>query len=113
MGALWIEVVCFLLIRNSSLDIQDLSLSSFIYLFLISNKYNMKMFRKFILYRTEDVCGVSGTGKVAEGIQFSSGKCVISWISDTPSVEVYDNIEGIELIHGHHGKTEIRWIDNT
>ncbi len=75
-------------------------------------KYNMNMFKRFILYRTEDACGVSGTGKVAEGIQFSSNKCVISWISKIPSVEVYDSIDEISRIHGHSGKTEVRWIDS-
>jgi len=79
--------------------------------FFARAKYNMKMFKRFILYREEDVCGVSGTGKVAEGIQFSSNKCVISWISVTPSVEVYDSIDEITRIHGHNGKTEVRWID--
>ena len=79
--------------------------------FIAITRYNMKMFKRFILYRTEDVCGVSGTGKVAEGIQFSSNKCVISWISQTPSVEVYDSIEEIIRIHGHDGNTELRWID--
>ncbi len=71
----------------------------------------MKMFRRFILCREEDVSGVSGTGKVAEGIQFSSNKCVISWISATPSIEVYDSIDEIKRIHGHNGKTDVRWID--
>jgi hypothetical protein len=69
------------------------------------------MFRKFILYRAEDESGISGTGIIAEGAQFSSGKCVFSWITDTPSIEVYDSIDEIERIHGHHGKTEIRWLD--
>ncbi len=69
------------------------------------------MFRKFFLNRTADVCGVSGTGNVAEGVQFSSGKCVIAWISETPSVEVYDNIDEVLRIHGHEGKTIVNWID--
>jgi hypothetical protein len=69
-------------------------------------------FRKFVLYRTEDESGVSGTGIIAEGVQFSTNKSVISWISETPSIEVYDSIEEIERIHGHNGKTVIRWIDN-
>jgi hypothetical protein len=71
----------------------------------------MKNFRRFVLFRSEDESGVSGTGTVAEGVVFSSGKCVISWLSDTPSVEVYDSVEEIERIHGHGGKTRVRWVD--
>ncbi|RJQ18090.1 MAG: hypothetical protein C4560_07815 [Nitrospiraceae bacterium] len=71
----------------------------------------MKVFRRFVLYRKEDECGVSGTGLIAEGVQFSTGKCALAWLSDVPSVEIYDNVDEIIRIHGHHGKTEIRWID--
>lgn len=74
-------------------------------------KTNTKIFRRFLLYRYEDQCGVSGTGVIAEGVQFSSNKSVISWLSETPSVEVYDSIDEIERIHGHQGKTVIKWID--
>lgn len=75
-------------------------------------KSKKKKFQRFVLFRKEDETGVSGTGIVAEGVLFSTSKSVISWLSDTPSVEVYDSIEEIERIHGHHGKTVIRWIDN-
>jgi len=63
------------------------------------------------MFRKEDETGVSGTGIVAEGALFSSGKCALSWISDVPSIEIYDSVDEIERIHGHRGKTEIRWID--
>jgi hypothetical protein len=71
----------------------------------------MKNFRRFVLFRNEDETGVSGTGIVAEGIQFSSGKCVISWLSSTPSIEVYDTVDELERVHGHGGKTRVRWVD--
>ncbi len=70
-----------------------------------------KTFRRFILNRMEDECRVSGTGLVAEGVQFSSGKCVITWLTRTPSVAVYENISDVEAVHGHGGKTEITWVD--
>ena len=48
--------------------------------------------RTFILNRLEDESGISGTGIVAEGIQFSTGKCAIGWCSDSEvnSVAVYN-----------------------
>lgn len=68
-------------------------------------------FRRFELVRHEDETGISGIGKIAEGVQFSSGKCVLAWIREIPSVTVYDAVEQIISIHGHDGKTELRWID--
>ena len=68
--------------------------------------------RRFRLYRTEDESGVSGVGYVAEGIQFSSGKSVINWTTTVSSVAMYDSLEELESIHGHDGKTEIRWMDD-
>ena len=69
--------------------------------------------RLFHLVRTEDVSGVSGTGIVAEGIQFSTGKCVLAWVTKYISVAVYDSIEELEAIHGHDGRTKIVWCDET
>jgi hypothetical protein len=63
--------------------------------------------------RSKDESGISGTGIVAEGLQFSSKKCVISWLSDTPSIEIYDSIEEVRRIHGHQGETQIKWIDGS
>ncbi len=74
-------------------------------------EHNSKTFRRFLLYRIEDDCKVSGTGTVAEGVQFTSGRCVIFWLTDTPSVAVYHDIIDVEKVHGHGGKTIIRWID--
>jgi hypothetical protein len=70
--------------------------------------YNMK---KFYLNRIEDESGVSGTGRVAEGVQFSNGKCAISWLTNFTSVAVYDSIYDVIAIHGHQGKTQIVWVD--
>jgi hypothetical protein len=67
------------------------------------------MAKQFVLKRIEDESGVSGTGIVAEGIQFSNGKCVLAWMTELQSVAVYDSIEELEAIHGHDGKTLICW----
>lgn len=65
--------------------------------------------KKFYLYRMEDESGVSGIGYVAEGVCFSNGKCVISWTTKYTSIAVYDSVADLENIHGHNGKTIIKW----
>lgn len=69
------------------------------------------MIRRFHFVRNEDVSGVSGCGVIAEGCIFSNGKVALEWISDHPSINLYDSIKDVELIHGHHGKTKIIYDD--
>jgi hypothetical protein len=64
----------------------------------------MKM---FYLKRAEDESGVSGTGRVAQGFVFDNGKVSVTWLSEHPSVTVYDNLGEVTAIHGHGGKTEV------
>jgi len=61
----------------------------------------------FYLNRTEDESGVSGTGRVAQGFIFDNGKVAVTWLSEHPTVTVYDNIGEVHAIHGHGGKTEV------
>lgn len=68
--------------------------------------------RTFKLVRTEDASGVSGTGEVAEGVQFSNGRCVMCWQTATSSVAVYDNVIDLVNIHGHEGRTTVVFDDN-
>jgi hypothetical protein len=69
--------------------------------------------KRFFLKRKEDASGVSGTGRVADGVQYDSGKCVLCWLSDRPCIGVYESIDDVVKIHGHGGKTEIQWIDES
>lgn len=73
----------------------------------------IKLHRRFNLVRHEDVTGLSGTGIVAEGVAFSSGKVCLEWIGKNPtSVVWHDNgIASTRAIHGHNGLTEIHWVD--
>jgi hypothetical protein len=69
--------------------------------------------RLFHLVRKIDETGISGTGIVAEGIQFWNGKCVMCWKTQpATSVAVYDSIDALITIHGHQGKTIVEWIRN-
>jgi len=65
--------------------------------------------RTFHLDRQEDETGVSGTGIVAEGVQFKDGTVAIRWMTETASTGVYASIDDVEVIHGHSGKTIIKW----
>jgi len=61
----------------------------------------------FYLNRKDDESGISGTGRVAQGFVFDNGKVAITWLSEHPSVTVYDSIGEVHAIHGHGGKTEV------
>lgn len=65
--------------------------------------------RPFCLVRHRDVSGVSGIGVVAVGAVFPSGRAVLEWCSDWPTITVFDSVEQIARIHGHGGDTTIRF----
>jgi hypothetical protein len=67
--------------------------------------------RRFVLNRLEDETGISGTGIVAEGVEFSDGTAAMRWISAHTSTAVYASMAEIEAIHGHNGKTRVDFID--
>lgn len=67
--------------------------------------------RRFVLQRNKDDTGTSGTGVVAEGVEFSNGQVTIHWISQLESVNVYANTKVLTALHGHDGNTMIQWID--
>ena len=67
--------------------------------------------RQFVLERIEDATGVSGIGIVAEGIEFTDGTAAIRWLTHYSSTCIYDSIKAVDAIHGHHGRTQIRWIN--
>lgn len=63
--------------------------------------------KHFHLYRSEDPTGVSGTGRVAEGVVFTNGWVAMTWLSAQPSISFYTSIEQLEAIHGHSGTTRV------
>jgi hypothetical protein len=72
---------------------------------------SMSNMRRFQLKRDIDESGVSGTGIVAEGIEFTSGVIAMTWYSPHRAVNVYESIKTLEALHGHEGKTKIIFID--
>lgn len=69
------------------------------------------LMRRFVLVRNEDPTGTSGTGIVAEGVEFSNGQCAVHWLSQLETVTVSANARVVERLHGHDGRTLMRWID--
>ena len=69
--------------------------------------------RRFVLQRDDDVTGVSGEGQVAEGVEFTDGSVALRWVSKWPTSVVFHDrgIKSVEEVHGHHGATQIVWLD--
>jgi hypothetical protein len=67
--------------------------------------------RRFYVLRRSDVSGVSGTGRVADGVQFTDGTVVLRWLSEFASTAMYDSIETLEAIHGHGGSSTVHFLD--
>ena len=65
--------------------------------------------RTFRLVRDTDVTGISGTGVVAEGVEFTSGLVALTWLGEWPTSVVFHErgIESVEHVHGHNGATRI------
>lgn len=57
----------------------------------------------FTIKRKSDESGVSGTGRVLDGIVFHNGKVAICWRTENKhgytSVAVYDSFEAFKFIH--------------
>ncbi|GAA4123193.1 hypothetical protein GCM10022215_29600 [Nocardioides fonticola] len=64
--------------------------------------------RTFELHRDTDVSGISGTGVVAEGVEFSDGTAVVRWVvGEHQSTVVWPSLASVEAIHGHGGATRV------
>lgn len=68
--------------------------------------------RAFLLYRHEDETGISGTGVVAEGVEFTDGRVALRWcVPDSPAfTNSGDSVADVRRIHGHGGRTEVVWV---
>ena len=70
--------------------------------------------RRFYLQRDSDPSGVSGCGRVADGVMFASGWIALHFnpkLKGVESVYGYKDLADMYLLHGHGGKTKIVWID--
>jgi hypothetical protein len=69
------------------------------------------MTRLFVLERTEDVSGVSGTGTVADGVLWPTGQVCVCWRGPRSSIAVWQTLDDAIAIHGHDGKTKAVFLD--
>lgn len=69
--------------------------------------------RAFVLERDVDRTGVSGTGVVAEGVEFGDGTVALRWRGRWPTSVVFHDlgIASVEAVHGHDGATRIVWCE--
>ncbi|MEE4540970.1 hypothetical protein V2S66_03180 [Streptomyces sp. V4-01] len=67
--------------------------------------------RRFYLHRAHDTTGVSGTGRIADGIEWPDGTVTIRWRGDRPSVVHWAALADAEHVHGHGGRTYVVWLD--
>ena len=70
-------------------------------------------FRRFELQRDDDPTGISGTGRIAEGVEFSDGVVCLRWLTEWPSSVVHyeRGMASVEAVHGHDGKTRIVFLE--
>jgi len=68
--------------------------------------------RRFLLLRHTDTSQISGTGIIAQGVQFHDGTCVLNWLTKHHSLGIYPSIQELESIHGHNGGTEVIFVDS-
>jgi hypothetical protein len=67
--------------------------------------------RRFYLQRDHDVTGVSGAGRVADGVLWPDGSADIRWRGERPSSVHWNELGHAAAIHGHDGATRIVWLD--
>jgi hypothetical protein len=74
--------------------------------------------RTFVLYRDQDITGISGTGPVADGAVYPDGTTVVRWRDlggpaaargVRPTTVVFESVAAVEALHGHGGATRIVW----
>lgn len=70
------------------------------------------MQRRFVFLREDDPTGISGTGKVVEGVMYSDGRCAYRWMTDHRTDQSADDVETLEKVHGHNGRTRIVFLDD-
>ena len=74
------------------------------------------MVRTFTLERGHDESGVSGTGVVLEGVEFSDGRVVLEWTSLPCSTVIWDNFDFFWQVHvASHPSNDsvVVWSDGT
>jgi hypothetical protein len=67
--------------------------------------------RLFHLQRHRDVSGVSGIGRVADGVEWPDGTVAVRWNGGRPSTVTWDSLDDLLSVSGHGGATEVVFDD--
>ncbi|MEU3962899.1 hypothetical protein AB0F42_24355 [Streptomyces buecherae] len=67
--------------------------------------------RRFHLQRDHDLTGVSGTGRIADGVRWPDGTVALRWRTTHASTAIWASTEELIAVHGHGGDTRIIWDD--
>lgn len=68
--------------------------------------------RRFFLQRDTDVTGVSGEGRVADGVLWPDGTVSVRWRGEHPSTVSWDRgLDSVNHVHAHGGATQVIWLD--
>lgn len=70
-----------------------------------------KPLRRFFIERALDTTGVSGTGRVAEGVIFSDGTVAMRWLGERKSTVFHESVDNVAAIHLHGGTSRLVLID--
>lgn len=65
--------------------------------------------KRAFLQRNIDVSGISGTGRVLEVVELQDGRVCGTWLSETSSCIVHNNMECAAHIHSHNGASEFKF----
>lgn len=75
----------------------------------------MKDPQRFIIVREKDASGISGTGRVLDGVIFHTGQVVVCWRSNYASITIFENWDSFDSVHlkAHpENKAKIQFLDN-
>jgi hypothetical protein len=67
--------------------------------------------RRFLFERHEDETGISGEGIALEGVVFPHGGVVLMWLGEVRSFVEWPSLELALAMHGHEGRTRLKWLD--
>lgn len=68
--------------------------------------------RVFYFNRIKDISGVSGTGRVADGVEFDNGRAAVCWRTPTSSIEIWQSLSECMQVHSHGDATQIVFVDD-
>lgn len=55
--------------------------------------------RRFTILREADATGISGIGRVLDGVIFHTGQVVVCWRSAFGSITIFENWEAFDAVH--------------